>query len=279
MGEFRVYAKLSGLVDGETPEEAQKHVQRILTHLLEPKGFSVMGVAAVAGDKIPGKLVTVEDDEAPVNAGAARLLKLIQREFFGEDVRLSAPRIRKMGDLSLHEYPLEIKLGNLEAIGRVLEVNPDLMKPGIQWSAADKEKHGFTDEPPAHMDIPEGHYGYGWQAKLELDPLDIGKAKNASGRLKAEMVRTVEQKLKGTVEYATADVSTDTENPVIVTSGLFSTPISPDEIAAVLHEKIGIRSILPKEVAETDPDEEPAEKPTPVTEKNDFSSLLGRLFK
>jgi hypothetical protein len=325
MGEFRVYAKISGLVDGETPEEAQKHVQRILTHLLEPKGFSVMGVAAVAGDKIPGKLVTVESNN--IADSAMQVLQWLQAEVFSEEVRLSAPRTVVRKGFSLRQYPLVVslpkKVRKNKKDGEETTLEAAIEAEGLISEAPSIMSHDFDPNDPAdeklakywqdkgikykrtgaHMPVPKGEFGYGWHVTAAFPPEAIVALEAGQSRIVAEIEGVVKQQLKGTVlnvksardgeepdttedasrpEFRySAKVTTDpeTDEMILTLSGLFSSPLSPDELHSALHEKIGIRSILPKEVAETDPDEEPAEKATPVTEKNDFSGLLGRLFK
>lgn len=278
MGEFRVYAKIGGLVAGETPEEAQKQAQRILSHLLEPRGFEVVGVAAVAGDRIPGRMATVEDAEPAVDPGAAQVFKWLNQNVFSEEVRLAAPRVTTKHGVSLHEYPLVISLAQhgrqypIEATGRVLEVSPDIMRPSYTPSDVEKER-GMPRDPGSRMEIPEGEYGYGWIAKAVLTPEDAVTIKKSAMRLRAEMERAIEHQLRGhvkTVQHADKfETDPETDHPTFTISGLFTTPINPEKMATALSEKIGIRSMLPKEVAETEAPKE----------KGSLSTLLGSLIQ
>jgi hypothetical protein len=274
MNQFRIYAKISGLVEGETAEDAQKHAQRILTQLLEPKGFDVVGVAVAAGDRIPGRMATVETAPAP---GAALVFKWLQQHAFSEEVRLSAPRVTKKHGTSLHEYPLVISLAQqggdpLEAVGRVLEVSPEIMRPS--YTPTDPEtKRGMPRDPGSHMEIPEGQHGYGWMATTALSPKEALIAHKIAKRLRAEMERAVEHQLRGQVQAVpdTDHISTnpETDETTLMISGLFTTPVNPEQMARELSEKIGIRSMLPKEVAETGD----------APKKGNLSTLLGSLIQ
>lgn len=318
MDAFRVYAKLNGLVEGETPEEAKKQATRILTHLLEPKGFEVMGVAVAMGDRIPGKMVTVEDDVAVDSA--TQVLQWLQTEVFSEEVRLSSPRTvsktvpGSTDRISLQQYPLVVsvpargKESAVEATGLISEA-PEIMSHDFDLDdPADAEvaqywkDRGITRKSKgAYMPVPKGQFGYGWHVKAVFPPEGIVALELGQKRILKEIEDTIKHQLSGTPvnvrgaqtpadaepgETArpgvrhTSNMNVDpaTDELVLFMSGLFATPISPDKLYRALNEKIGIRSILPKEVAETDPDAEPAEQPSPVAEQSDIARLLGRLF-
>lgn len=323
MGEFQVYARISGFFSGETPEEAKAQAERVLSHTqeLKHKGFSVVAIAVDPVDR-QRKMATVESDEIAENA--MLLLQWLQQEVFAEDVRLSAPRKKSVqgpsGTISVQQYPLMISVPAhgrdeaIEAVGLLSEapsiVTHDFDPEEDPETAKYWQDRGIEKRRGAHMPVPKGAFGYGWRVKSTFPPEDIVALESGQKRLVAEMERVIKHDLRGEVvavkgkdhdepdidlgEPETgakhvsrpewrydAEVRTDSETGELMLelSGLFTSPISPEEIHTVLSEKIGIRSILPKEVAETDPDKAPVPVSAPVAEKNDLSVLLGDLLK
>lgn len=327
MGEFQVYARISGTFSGETPEDAKKQAERVLSHVqeLRHKGFEVVAVAVDPVDR-QRKLATVESSESAENA--MLLLQWLQQEVFSEEVRLSAPRKKSIqgpsGTISVQQYPLTLSVpargrdAAIEAEGLLSEapsiVTHDFDPEEDPETAKYWQARGIEKRRGAHMPVPEGAFGYGWRVKTSFPSEDIVSLESGQKRLVAEMERVIKHQLRGEVVAVKgkshdepdidlggpetgakhvsrpewrydAEIRTDNETGELMLelSGLFTSPISPEEIHTVLSEKIGIRSILPKEVAETDPDEAPAAEPKPVAapfaEKNDLSALLGSLLK
>lgn len=312
MDQFRVMAKIGGLISGDTPDAARSHAQKILTQLLEPKGFEVIGVAVVAGDKIPGRLATVET-ATDGGTGAVNVLKWLGKNVFAEGVRLATQRVKAVGGFKLRQYPLTVELGHpgsidyIEAEGSVSEVPPDFyVSVAAKSPKIDVPDTGAPEvapevdpeiapevEPTAQapsapdtehkMQIPAGEFGYGWNLKTIFDPETAAFSDKAEKRLSSEMERIIKlqlhgspQKIAGRRSVSSQTVDNETGELTLVVRGLFTSPIEPEKLSHSLSEKIGIRSMLPKEVAETDLGAKPAA--TSVSEKNDVSGLLGSLF-
>lgn len=248
MGSFRVIAKISGMIDAGSPEEAQKHAERVLSHLLAPKGFDLIGVAPATRAAEPAHTTEASASEA------SEILHAIDTEIFRESVRLSSPRSIKWRGHSIQQFPLAIDVAGFEAVGTVVEIPKEGIREPNDFLP--KEPKDNPDEPDAEVppgekfDVPEDHTIYAWKAKIDLEPELAGKASNLAGKFAAEMThRVVSLHGKVHVENHYTDTNPETDEPVVFSVGIFSAPVSPEEMALAMGEQLGMQGILPKEVA------------------------------
>ncbi len=193
--------------------------------------------------------------EAKESHGAAVLLKALQKDVFTEAVRISVPRKKSFaGRGMVDEYPLEIIVDDIEALGRVVNVPADMRKTGTGVEPEIDPETGDPVKPKGGEDFPvaEGHHIYGWQAVAVLAIEDITKADKIASRLTKEMTGAIKTSLKGTVTKAESKSDTTGDEPTATTAGIFTSSIEPEAMGHALKERFGgMRSILPKGVRES----------------------------
>lgn len=235
MSEFEIVARIRFTLEADNESRARDIARNILTNLLEPKDIDLMGIVAKA---VPA---SVGISEA---VGAKKLLKALEREVFTEAIRLSQPRKRTWRGVSIPEFPLSLVIGDIEAEGTLVEVPPESLRPGY---AGDPEA-GIPPESGEVFDVPEGHHIYGWSAKATLDVEEIGRVEAVARSMTKKMISSI-SKVGGKVATSASRAEEDPEEEmplVAVSQGIFTAPVPPEEVARVLKERIGIRSILPK---------------------------------
>jgi hypothetical protein len=235
MATFKVFAKISGMIDAATPEEAQKHAERVLSHLLEPKGFDLMGVAPA-----PQRAAEPAHTDESSESEAFKILRSIDAEIFRGH--------------SIQQFPLTIDVAGFEAMGTVVEIPKEGIREPNDFMPKPPKDHPDDPDPEVppgeKFDVPEDHTIYAWKAKIDLEPELAGKAANLAGKFAAEMShRIVSLHGKVHVENHYTDTNPETDEPVVYSVGIFSAPVSPEEMALALGEQLGMHGILPKSVA------------------------------
>lgn len=237
MAEYEVTAKIRLDMTADDPGEAVRKTNAFLKNLLEPKDIELIG-AAVTKEKTP---VATEDKH---KKGAERLLKSLEKELFVERLVAGQPRKRTWRGQSIYEFPLSIMVGNVEAEGKVVEVPKKARKEAFP---GDPEK-GIASDPGEMFPVAEDHTLYSWSVSAIL-PEDISsdEAVTVAKKINRALIEHFTTRGKGTVIHSIPKMETTEEGDIAAVSrGIFSSPLSPEEIKPVLAEKLGIRSILPK---------------------------------
>jgi hypothetical protein len=227
-------------------------------------GESVQEIKASSFEELIGKITEMEkslpepEAEAPTQkeamidpkdkAAAHKLLKSLG-DIFKEDVGVTAaPRSRSFRGEKITEYPVAVDVKGYEGIGNIVEVPVDLMKEPFE---GDPEKE-LSADPGEKVAAPEGHAVYAWSVKVRLSPEEVGKAENVAKEVSADLAGNI-KKMGGQVKAYTSVMDVDQDdNPTAISSGVFTAPAGqgPEGFKKVADEAFGIRSMLPKEVAQ-----------------------------
>lgn len=250
MPAFEVFSKIRIEMDAGDSSEAERKVGAILKHAIENKGFEVQQVRAAHMKTAPVAENAQHDVHADAKQAAA-LLKRMDKEVFSErTASLAAPHKRTWRGSQVMEYPLSLEVDGHEVTGSIVHIPSDLRK---EPSGGDPEAE-IGPEGGEQFPVSEGHSIYAWNATATLPHEDIGKAQSVAKDVTKAILQQVETKLRGTGIHVVArsDIEADGERPLAVSQGVFTSPMEPDQIKTALSEKLGIRSILPKSVAESE---------------------------
>lgn len=189
-------------------------------------------------------------DTNETNQGAERLLKALRKEVFVESpVALSSPTTKTWRGAKMDVWPFSFDMkGDIAVTGRIVSVPEDVL--GKRMRA--RPELGTGEDPGEIFDKPEGHQVYGWDARASLNLAELADALQIAKEIEKIMTDTVEKDLKGKVatKKHAAEVDPDTEKPIAMSTGIFSTGLDASKIEkALATEARNIRGILPPDVA------------------------------
>lgn len=176
-------------------------------------------------------------------------------EFFAElfeDLELGSPSTKTFRGIETSIYPLTVTVDEHIFNGHVSNVPREALRG---YDPGDPEA-GIEPTAPERTRAKEGETLYAWNLVGMLPgDLETGKRKRAITLLTREMISAV-GRIKGDVMMQTAQ-SIETEVGTKVNHrGMFSAPVSPEEVGKSLSEYISRLSILPKDVGGDDLAEE-----------------------
>lgn len=245
MASFEVFARVRIPLDADDSADAERKVGAILKHAVENKGFEVQQVRAM-----PGKHATVAERSAEREIDAAtKLLRSLSAEYFTErTASLASPHKRRWRGETIDEFPMSLEVAGFPVTGSVIHIPQDLRK---EPSGGDPNA-GVGSDAGETFDVPAGHSLYAWNATAEMSNEDVGRAGALAKDITKHLMNLVQSRLKGNIVHSISrtDMQVPEEIPVAVSQGVFSTELEPRHIGTALSEKSGIRSILPKSVAE-----------------------------
>lgn len=203
-----------------------------------------------------------------------KLLKALSKEVFTERMKaVGHPRKKKFHgmELTIHTYSMDVD-GN-DATVEITEIPGELFALGKDDPQKNDDPEGPSVAWRGIGDVPEGQTAFAWNATLTLDPADVGLVTAIAKKMTKMLQADFTSRLGANIikMMSTHEIDDETDVPIAISMGMFTTTASPEEVHQKLKEAFGIRSILPKTHVK-------APWKTPVKKDESLDDLLKKLI-